>query len=246
MPLSTLSQRMREWFQPVPEPGGGPLFTVVIPTFHAADKLERSIASVLRQPRELWELVVVDGGSEDGTAGVLRAHAGEIACAISEPDAGVYDAMNKGVARASGRYLYFLGAGDILRDGALERVAACIPRRGIGFVYGNVFMRDRNVVWDGAWTAQKFRTRTPCQQAVFYDRRVFARHGGFELRYPTLADYALNIRCFGDCRVEKIFVNDIIADYEGGGLSASCRDERFHEERPALLQRHLGIKPKRK
>jgi glycosyltransferase involved in cell wall biosynthesis len=237
---------MCEWLRPVPKQGTGPLFSVVIPVFRAAEKLERSIASVLRQSPELWELIVVDGGSEDGTVEVMRSYASAIKYAISEPDAGVYDAMNKGLARSSGRYLYFLGAGDTLREGVLERVARRIPRRRMGFIYGNVFMHDRNLVWDGKWTPEKFRARTPCQQAVFYDRRIFQRHGGFDLGYPMMADYALNIRCFGDCRVEKVFVDDIIADYEGGGLSACHRDERFHAERPALLLRHLGVRSRRK
>jgi len=246
MPLCTLAQRTREWLQPIPEPAGGPLISVVIPVLRAAAKLERSIASVLRQPRDLWELVVIDGGSLDGTLDVIRSHSGEVGEAVSEPDGGVYDAMNKGIARSRGRYLYFLGAGDTLRPGALERVASRVPGPKVGFIYGNVLMRDRNLVWDGPWTAQKFRTRTPCQQAIFYDRRIFARHGTFELQYSTLADYALNLRCFGDPKIEKVYLEDIIADYEGGGLSATRRDDRFHAERPALLRRHLGLTPKRR
>lgn len=241
-----LFQYLADALRPAPGPSGGPHFSVVIPVRCAAEKLERSIASVLRQPRELWELIVIDGGSNDRTPEVMRAHVGAIRHAVSEPDGGVYDAMNKGIARASGRYLYFLGAGDALRDGALARVAAHLPERRIGLVYGNVFMHDRNVVWDGPWTPRKFRTRTPCQQAVFYDRRIFARHGGFAPRYPALADYAMNIRCFGDPRIEKVFVDEVIADYEGGGLSASHGDPLFHRERPALLRRYLGVKPKRR
>jgi hypothetical protein len=104
-------------------------------------------------------------------------------------------------------------------------------------------MHDKNVVWDGPWTPRKFRTRTPCQQAIFYDRRIFERHGGFELRFRAMADYAMNIRCFGDPKVRKVFVDEIIADYEGAGFSASYRDEAFYEARPGLLREHLGIEP---
>jgi len=223
----------------------GPLFSVVIPAFRCAEKLERSIASVLQQPRELFELIVIDGDSRDGTLDVLRAHERDLRW-VSEPDRGVYDAMNKGIAKTTGRYLYFLGAGDCLRENVLAKVAPYLPKGRMGFLYGDVFMHDRTVVWDGPWTPEKFRTRTPCQQAIFYDRRVFARHGLFEQRFKTMADYAMNIRCFGDRRIEKIYLNEIIADYEGAGYSASIRDELFHSERPELLKRHLGIKPKRK
>jgi glycosyltransferase involved in cell wall biosynthesis len=217
-----------------------PLFSIVIPVFNGAEKLKRTIESVLREPAEWWELWVMDGGSEDGTMEVLREYEGRVHWA-SERDAGVYDAMNKGIARSTAPYLYFLGAGDTLRAGVLEKVARQIPRRRAGLVYGNVFMHDRQVVWDGEWTLQKFRTRTPCQQAIFYDRRIFGWHGGFDARFKTMADYAMNIRCFGDKRVRKVFVDEVIADYEGAGLSANYRDEAFYEARPELLRTWLGV-----
>ena len=150
--------------------------------------------------------------------------------------------MNKGIARSTAPYLYFLGAGDTLRPGVLEKVSRQAPRRRAGLVYGNVFMHDRQVVWDGEWTPEKFRTRTPCQQAIFYDRRIFGWHGGFDARFKTMADYAMNIRCFGDKRVRKVFVDEVIADYEGAGLSANYRDEAFYEARPELLRTWLGRK----
>ena len=222
-----------------------PLFAIVMPSFNAAGKLERSIQSVLRESREWWELWVMDGGSQDGTLDVLRNYEAHLHW-VAEKDAGVYDAINKGVARSTAPYIYVLGAGDTLRPGVLEKVARHLPRMRAGFVYGNVYMHDKQVVWDGKWTPEKFRTRTPCQQAVFYDRRIFGWHGGFEVRMKTMADYAMNIRCFGDKRVRKVFINEVIADYEGGGYSANFRDEAFYEARPALLQTWLGIEPKKK
>lgn len=220
-------------------------FSVIIPSFRCAEKLSRSMVSVLEQPGGLCELLVVDGGSQDGTVELLKAN-GERVRWVSEPDQGIYDAMNKGIVMSRGRYLYFLGAGDTLRTGVLGRLAPHLPSRSIGFVYGNVFMHDKNVVWDGPWTPRKFRTRTPCQQAIFYDRRIFERHGGFELRFKAMADYAMNIRCFGDPKFRKVFVDEIIADYEGAGFSASYRDEAFYEARPGLLREHLGIEPSSK
>ena len=221
-----------------------PLFAVVIPVFNGVGKLERSIQSVIAQPGELWELWVIDGGSRDGTMEVLGQQGTRVQW-ISEPDHGVYDAMNKGIARSEAPYLYFLGAGDALRPGVLETIAKHVPRNRPGFVYGNVFMHDKQVVWDGPWTPEKFRTRTPCQQAIFYDRRIFDRHGGFEPKFKTMADYAMNIRAFGDRRVKKVFVDTIVADYEGAGYSASVRDEAFHAARLDLLKAHLGLLPKK-
>lgn len=217
-----------------------PKFSVIIPSFRCAEQLSRSIASVLDQPRELFELLVIDGDSQDGTIDVIKANAAHLRW-VSEPDAGIYDAMNKGIQLSKGRYLYFLGAGDTLREGILAKIALQLPARAVGFVYGNVFMQDKGIVWDGPWTARKFRTRTPCQQAIFYDRRIFAQHGPFEPAFKAMADYAMNIRCFGDSRIKKIFVDEIIADYQGAGFSASYRDEAFYAARPELLREHLGV-----
>lgn len=222
-----------------------PLFSIIVPTFNSGPKLEMTIQSVFEQPDQLFELLVIDGGSSDDTMALLKKYATCLRL-ISEPDRGVYDAMNKGIARTSAPYLYFLGAGDCLREGVLARVAKALPARKIGFVYGNVFMHERELVWDGPWTAEKFRTRTPCQQAIFYDRRIFGRHGFFEIQFKTLADYAMNIRCFGDRKIEKVFLDEIIADYEGGGYSANCPDEPFLAARPLLLKAHLGIEAKKK
>jgi len=223
-----------------------PWVTVVIPVFNGAEKLERSIQSVLKEPFDLWELWVIDGGSTDGTQDVLGKYEDAGVEWISEKDEGVYDAMNKGITRSAAPYLYFLGAGDTLRSGILAKAAAVAPRSAPGFVYGNVLMLDKNVVWDGEWTAEKFRVRTPCHQAIFYDRRIFDWHGGYDQRFKTLADYAMNIRCFGDKRVRKVYVDEIIADYEGAGYSASYRDEAFYEARPELLRKHLGLEAKAK
>jgi glycosyltransferase involved in cell wall biosynthesis len=220
-----------------------PLFSIIIPALRAATKLDRSIQSVLQQPADLWEFWVIDGGSQDGTVEVLKKYEDKLRW-VSEPDAGIYEAMNKGIARSSASYIYILGAGDTLRPGMLEKVAAKVPPQRPGFLYGQVFMEDRQLIWDGPWTAEKFRTRTPCQQAIFYDRRIFKWHGGFEQKYRTLADYAMNIRCFGDTRIEKIYVDEVIADYEGAGNSAQTRDEVFQADRPELLRKHLGLIPK--
>src|SRR5258705_11239297 len=90
-------------------------FPIITPTLNSGPKLEATINSVLSQKEDLFEYIVVDGGSSDETLNLLRKH-GERIKWISEKDRGVYDAMNKGIGMASGRYLYFLGAGDHLRE----------------------------------------------------------------------------------------------------------------------------------
>jgi len=88
--------------------------SVITVTFNAASTLESCIESVLRLKREDVEFVVIDGGSKDGTLGILERYHNAIDVLVSEPDKGIYDAMNKGLERASGDYVLFLGADDLL------------------------------------------------------------------------------------------------------------------------------------
>src|SRR2546421_9448699 len=113
------------------------LFSIITPTLNPGRKLEDTINSVLSQNKELFEYIIVDGGSTDETLDIIRK-SGERIKWISEEDRGPYDSMNKGIGMATGDYLYFLGAGDLLRPNILEKVEKYIPSKPLTFVYGNV------------------------------------------------------------------------------------------------------------
>jgi glycosyltransferase involved in cell wall biosynthesis len=103
------------------------LISVITPTFNSGAKITATVASVLSQPKGLYEFVVIAGGSTDETLAHLRAQ-GRALRHVSEPDDGIYDAMNKGIRLTCGEFLYFLGAGDRLLPGVLEAVAAEISK----------------------------------------------------------------------------------------------------------------------
>lgn len=107
-------------------------------------------------------------------------------------------------------------------------------------LYGDVWMEDLGCYYDGEFTAERLRKKNICHQAIFYSCDVLARHGGYEERYPILADYAVNVRIFGDATVRKTYVPWIIADYEGNGLSANTRDAAFESDKKDLMHQYLG------
>src|SRR5260221_9607043 len=94
--------------------------SVITPTLNPGPKLEATINSVLAQKAELFEYIIVDGGSTDETLSLVRKY-GKRLTWVSKKDRGVYDAMNKGIKMARGDYLYFLGAGDHLRENILAK-----------------------------------------------------------------------------------------------------------------------------
>lgn len=215
-------------------------FSIITPTLNSARKLEATIKSVLSQSKELFEYIIVDGCSSDETLKMIDAYAGEIKY-VSERDRGVYDAMNKGIRMSAGDYLYFLGAGDRLRPNILEKIDRLIPHQELLIMaYGNVYLVDENRHGFGKFSRMRMLRRNICHQAIFYERTIFERVGEYNLRYVGLADYALNLKCFGDDRIKKLYVDEVIADYEGSGLSMGT-DVNFTHDRADLIKENFGV-----
>jgi glycosyltransferase involved in cell wall biosynthesis len=219
-----------------------PLLSIITPTFNAGEKIAATVASVLRQEPSLIDYHVIDGGSTDETVDVVRRIAPDVDV-ISEPDAGIYDAINKGIARSRGRFFYVLGAGDVLRPGIVEHLAehlAALPPNSI--LYGNVYWTSLKRVYDGPFTKRGLTLRSICHQAMFIDRSLVEMFGPYDHRYPISADWHFNIRCFADARVRMQYIDEIIADYEGGGISDTGRDTRFQADLPDLIRASFGTR----
>ena len=183
----------------------------------------------------------------DATLAHLRAQGSALRC-LSEPDEGIYDAMNKGIRLTSSEFLYFLGAGDRLLPGVLEAVAAEIrklPCQGetsqATLLYGNVDWSIYSRPYDGRFNRFKLLRRNICHQAIFYQRSVFERLGFYNTRYGSLADWEFNIRCFNDQGVHKRYIPFRIADYEGAGKSSTTPDLAFYAEFPHLIRQYYGV-----
>ena len=99
-----------------------PLITIIIPTYNCDDFIDQALWSVVNQTYQSYELIIVDGRSTDKTLDIIDRYKKDISVLVSEPDSGIYDAMNKGVNMAKGDWLYFLGADDILIN-CLHKVA---------------------------------------------------------------------------------------------------------------------------
>ena len=192
--------------------------SIVLPTRNPGPALEETVQSVLAQRDEAVELIVVDAASTDGTIATLKGY-GEQLRWVSERDGGVYEAMNKGIALAAGEYLYFLGAGDRLRRAVLRRLLPALPAGRPTLVYANVYLVNEQRTSRGEVDAETVMRRNVCHQAVIYQREIFSLCGPYDTRYRLLADQALNVRCFTDPRIDKLFVDETIADYAGGGIS---------------------------
>ena len=219
-----------------------PLFSIVTPTFNCGTKIATTAASVLAQEKGLYEFLIVDGGSTDDTLAHIRAF-DPGALRISEPDAGIYDAMNKGIRLARGKLIYFLGAGDRLRPDILRTVAEQLHKEQDApqFIYGDIVWPMVGGRYGGVFTPSRLAYTNISHQAIFYDIRIFDLLGEFDLRYKICADYAMNIRCFGCREIRKHHLDLIIADFEGGGVSETL-DHPFYDDIVELVRQSLGLR----
>lgn len=134
-----------------------PLISIIVPTFNAAALIGECLESLGRQTLTDLEVLVLDGGSRDETVSVAhhRARGDARIRVFSEPDRGIYDAMNKGVKRSRGRWLLFLGSDDRLGSGdVLERISPLL-RDDVDIVYGDVFHERRQCRVGGAFSVER-------------------------------------------------------------------------------------------
>ena len=216
------------------------LLTILIPSFNGAGALVGALESIAQQSFTDLEVLVVDGGSRDNTADVITAYAHLPIRFYSEPDEGIYDAINKGIGLSRGTFIYVLGCDDRLAaPDVLASVFTNEEALSSHVVYGNVRMSSTQRVYDGKFTSSKLVQRNICHQAIFTHRIVFERLGRYEGRYRVFADWEFNMRWFYADWVKKTYLPVVVAHYTDTGFSARQSDEAFRQEHDQLLRRYL-------
>jgi glycosyltransferase involved in cell wall biosynthesis len=212
-----------------------PRVTIIIPCYNAEKLLAECLNGVLAQEYGNKEVIIVDGGSADGTTGIIKKYAFEHSSIrwVSEKDRGVYDAMNKGVGLATGEWVYFLGADDRFYD---NHVLAQLFPAGQDIIYGNVEFKYSKQIYNGPYDLKRVLFESNiCHQAIFYRRSVFEKVGLYDTECRVYADRDFNIRCFLDRRLRIKYADRVIAIYnEQDGLSAQERADpnfRVKQER---------------
>lgn len=208
-----------------------PYISIIIPTLNSDETIEECLNSIISQTFSNFEIILLDAVSDDNTINIVRDFRDKRIKIHSEPDKGIYDAMNKGIKLAIGEWLYFLGSDDRLyNNNVLNNVFKYMINGKYQVIYGNV-LRD-NKIYDGEFDWLKFYTLNICHQAIFYKRDVFNKIGEFNLKYRVIADYDLNIRWFLNNKIKKKYIEEIIAEYSEDGFSSyNSEDNSFWQDR---------------
>ena len=224
-----------------------PLVSVVTVCRNAAATLETCIESVTAQTWPAIDYVVVDGASTDDTPAILDRHRGAIATLISEPDRGIYDAMNKGLARARGEFVIFLNADDRFAGptAVADAMAAIARAPGADIYYGSLEIRHgkdsmRHDPPPPSRAAEEMVLGCLPHQATFARRAVFDRTGPFDLRWRRHADYDWWLKVLADPALRLKRIDTVVASYAMGGASselAKGQPEVFAIQNEAALFR---------
>ena len=187
-----------------------------------------ALDSALAQTGVDLELIVIDGGSSDGTLAVLNGYADRIAVFVSEPDRNIYDALNKGIRRASGEVVGFLHADDLFADETvLKRVAGVFADPQIEGVYGDLLYvhKENPEVVVRYWKAGEYsRARLgwgwmPPHPTFYVRRSVYERLGLFDTNYRIAADYDCMLRFLGKGGVRVGYIPEVLVKMRLGGTS---------------------------
>ena len=222
-----------------------PLFSIITVTWNAADVIAPTIQSVQRQTSSDYEMLIIDGASTDDTLAIMRQASIASLRVFSEPDNGLYDAMNKGIARARGRYLIFLNAGDKFADDTVLARLAMLTADNPGVIYGQTQLVDAEgqVVGKRHLTAPKKLTANSFLNGMVVCHQAFAARRDlvpdYDLQYKLSADYDWCIKVLKKSPANAYAGKEPIISYLADGMTT-----RHHRaslmERYRIMCRHYG------
>lgn len=190
--------------------------SIITVCYNAENEIARTIESVLKQTFNDFEYIIVDGASTDSTLNIVNSYKSSIQQIISEPDKGIYDAMNKGIKMANGEWVIMMNAGDLFASNTvLEEIFSGNIPDYIEFIYSDVFVKNKNL-WNIC--PMDFDKGGLNHQCVIYKKKLH-QSIGYYIVTPNLiiSDYLFFIQV---PRESVMKTSHIIAKYEGGGASS--------------------------
>ena len=209
-------------------PQQNPKISIITVVFNGADVLEDTIQSILSQTYQNIEYIVIDGGSTDGTVEIIKKHQDKIHYWISEPDGGIYDAMNKGVDKATGEIVGLLNSDDFYANNqVIEKVATTFTQQNIDSTYGDLDIVNPDNVnkvirrWRSKpYTPDLFKKGWhPAHPTFFVKKFVYEKYGVFDTEYKIAADYDLMLRFLERHHISTKYVPEVWIKMRQGGMS---------------------------
>lgn len=209
-----------------------PLITVVTVVFNDVQHIEDTILSVVNQTYPNIEYIIIDGGSTDGTVDIIKKYEERIAYWVSEPDKGIYDAMNKGLSKATGEWVNFMNSGDCFVDfGILGRLLSFLRLDKVSIYGSTIYVRQNVEQLEMAYPVSFIPRNMPTSHQAFFIKTRDAKLVGFDMSYRYAADYNM-VHTLYKKNGQNSFMNVLIpvVKYEANeGVSALNSNEVFGE-----------------
>jgi glycosyltransferase len=224
--------------------------SIITCSYNAINTIEETIRSVLLQKDADIEYIVIDGLSDDGTAGIIKKYSDKIYKFISEKDSGIYNAMNKGIKLAGGDIVGFLNADDVyFNEKIINEVIKVFENEKVDSVYGDlIYVSEYNNKIKRYWESGDFnidnfkRGWMPPHPAFFVKRDVYERYGGFNENYKISADYELMVRLLYKNKISSFYLPEILVKMKTGGISNKISQtfKRLKEDYDIIKEYNLG------
>lgn len=215
--------------------------SIITVCLNAKNTIEKTLLSIFNQTFKDIEVIVIDGASKDRTLEIIDKYKDKISHFVSEPDNGIYDAMNKGIKLATGDFICFLNAGDTFYDNnILEKVAQkLIKNPECKFLFGDAeyisekgskvvryenMKNDFSIIFDNI-----------CHQSIFYHKSLFEQFGLYSDKYKIYADWDFNINCLAKNKVKAIYLQAIICKFQLGGTCSTPENKKICKKEKQLL-----------
>jgi len=226
--------------------------SIITATYNSVESLEDCIKSVVTQTHENIEYIIIDNCSTDSTLDIAKSYSENINRIISEPDKGIFDALNKGIQIASGEIIGFLHADDFYADNTIiEKVVQKISQNDSDSLYGDLqYVAKRNtqkVIRN--WVAGDYKPKKllngwmPPHPTFFVRRNCYQKYGLFNLDYKIAADYELMLRFLGKHQISTCYINAVMVKMRTGGTSNKSLTniiQKSKEDLKALKENNIG------
>lgn len=227
--------------------------SIITVVFNGAEHIRDCIDSVVNQTYSDIEYIIVDGKSTDGTVDIVRSYGTKIAQFVSEPDKGLYDAMNKGIGMATGEIVGLLNADDFYRHNrVIENMVATFKRTGSDAVYGDMLYVERTDIqklkryWRSGWYQEGafLWGWMPGHLSFFAKRWLYEKYGVFRLDMKSAADYELLLRFIHKNKARLAYMDEVTIVMRAGGISNSSFKNRLRANKEDRLAWEMNdLKP---
>jgi glycosyltransferase involved in cell wall biosynthesis len=207
------------------------LVTVV---YNAQDTIGQCIESVTSQNYPDLEYIIIDGGSTDNTLEIINKYRSHINILVSEPDKGIYDAMNKGIRLATGEIVGTLNADDYFAgNGVLQSVADAFAQQPVDAIYGDLDIIDRDHQVIRKWRSCQYKHTSfnlgfmPPHPTFYCRKSLFEKFGPYSLEYGSAADYELMLRFMYLHKIRSLYLKKVMVKMRTGGVSSKGLKNRI-------------------